>query len=154
MASYACITPWVTFTPTLSWVTNTTTTATYARQGNLLLMRITLVLAGAPDAAILAMTGGMPLGVVTDRVAMAAADDGSGNATRIPCGYGRIWDNSGGAAAYRGPIQVVQSENLQFVANMVTTAPSTMTDVSSTVPVTFAVNDRVYLYIEVPIVGW
>lgn len=134
------ITPWVSFTPTGSWTTNTTYTGFWKRTGDTMETQIKIALTGAPDAV--ALTINVPDGQTIDTGKLLGTED--------PFGFGYIID---GGAVFLGPVLFRYSSAI-IDCFICTTSPNTMTTVSATVPITFANTDEIYLNFKIPIDAW
>ncbi len=131
------------FTPTGSWVTNTTYYGTWSRTGRYANLNYVLELAGAPTAAVL--TVNLPTDIVIDTAAFP-------NSLAGPLGHAYLVDT--GTLTYVGVVQVSSSTT---VAPIVLVSSGTYTSGSSTtsaVPHVFANTDAIRFNISVPVVGW
>jgi hypothetical protein len=137
----------VTFTPTGSWSTNTTYTGSYSRVGQHVIINYKIALAGAPTAANLNLN--LPTGLTVDETALLESDTRA-NVTL----NGDVYDN--GSDRY-DVIAAYSFTNNRFdirVKSRPTTYIEQDTDVSNTVPITFASGDVITLSVRVPISGW
>jgi len=108
--------------------------------------QLAVVLSGSPTATTLSIT--IPNGAAVDETKLPTITAGL-----YIVGSFLVWDDS--LSALRGGGQVFYnrtSNNLDLY--IVTTAPNTSTQVSSTVPITFANDDYLSVYFSVPISGW
>ncbi len=139
-------TPIASWTPTGSWVSNSTYTGTQRRMGQYLLGTFKVATSAAPTAAALTIT--LPAGRTIDTTYMVDT-----NAALQLVGQGSVLD--GGTQFYQTQVAynstttvIVQSSNASG------TYATTATSVSSTVPITFGNTDEVIGTFMVPIVDW
>lgn len=126
--------------PTGSWTTNTTYAGFMRRVGDTLETFIQVETAGAPDAV--ALTINLPTGLVADTAKFAGSN---------PV-VGRGWTSDSGNS--RGYALVRLASGI-FACLHSSTGPSTMTAISSTVPITWGANDKLELMtFSLPIQGW
>lgn len=137
---------WVSFTPTASWVTNTTTTGKVRVSGDTATFNVNLALAGAPTSASLTIT--IPAGYTIDATKMAAAVSGV-----TPAGIG------GGAHSTTTLVQLFTAWDLTapqqfdvFFLSSVSTGAGTSVD--ATHPQTFGNGDVVNLVFSAPVTGF
>jgi hypothetical protein len=134
----ASITPWAAAAVTCNW-TNQATTSLMRRVGDVAEYQILVTCSGAPGAASLILT----LDQTVDETKTLAGS--------LPCGTGYINDSG----TVRGILMPVYADSSDTVtAFILTTSPSTLTNVSNTVPVTMGASDTVVLSVVVPITGW
>lgn len=143
------ITDWKSFTPTGSWTANGATYQGYYRRvGDTLCVRNKVTLGGAPDATTLGFN--IPFGLVIDTSKMYITV--ANTVPRVGQGIGR--DDSGSATF-----------EVNALFGSTTTITITYSDdgsaavllqavVNATAPITFAANDSIEVYYEVPILGW
>lgn len=140
---------WIAFTPTGSWVTNTTYTGYYSRVGDTLRCKVYWALAGAPNSAT-NLTINLPSGLTIDTTKLPNSN------TRNIFGFGNAsQDASSGnrylcAARYNATTNIQVSYHNKDASNNILSQGS----VSTTAPVTWASGDDGEIYFEVPIVGW
>jgi len=137
------------WTPTGSWVTNTTYTGKWRRVGDSMEADVFISLTGAPTATGLSINMPSGLSIDTTKVANSGVDStivGSGLVVQAGLSY---------------PITVVEiaSSTTIRVGTQTTvsgTNPQPITDaiVTNTVPITFASGATVAITFRVPIVGW
>lgn len=134
------------YTPTSSWVANTTPTGTYRREGAFMRLQLKAELTGAPTSA--SLTFDLPSGYLIDSARLNAAS------SIYVLGSGSCSDVSGGGLVFpcfpvysdTNTIQVITMEaSASYVQNV---------SVTQAVPVTFATGDSVVVTVSVPIVGW
>lgn len=136
---------WVSYTPTGSWVTNTTYTGFWRRAGDSIELQIRVATSGAPTAATL--TASLPSGLSIDTAKLNAAANTAGI-----MGTARARDNDG-TAVYGG--QPRYNDTTTVVPLIINAASTTFAAVNATTPFTFAANDSVEIYIAgLPISGW
>lgn len=132
------ISDWVSYTPTGSWVSNTTYTGRWRRVGDSAEIQYDLAIAGAPTSADLTLN--LPSGLAIDTAKLAS--------TTFPgVGYGSIFDS--GTRTY----EVIPTLNGTTVYLIHTESGNTGL-VNATNPITFAANDRVSVTLRLPITGW
>lgn len=143
----AVIGPWISYTPTGSWNTNTTYAGRYRRVGTTMEIEITLSLAGAPNSATLNGVT-MPTGFTIDTTAVAESSPAA--ATYI-VGVGNVYDSNPGVdydtMTYIDSISSGTFQPLYFTN-------SSGAGITQAAPVTFASGDRVHLRARVPINEW
>ncbi len=144
----APVTDWTAFTPTGTWVSNTSYTGYWRRNGDTMDLRIkVLVSGGAPTSASLTVT--LPFGSSVDTGKVVY--DGLSSAT---VGYGTIRDSA--SAPICGIMRSTSSTptllNVMYEDDGATgVIPST---VNQAAPFTFGDTDSIVMYATVPIVGW
>ncbi len=129
------VTDWQTYTPTGTWVTNTTYTGNWRRVGDSMEISASVALTGAPTGNF---TLNIPSGYSIDTTKSPASNPAYGIA------YGFV----AGTTRYSGTVRNNSSTSVQIVG------PSTSAAWNATVPATFANGDLVQIYFTVPIVGW
>jgi hypothetical protein len=134
----AVVGEWQTFTPTTSWVSNATATATYRRVGTNMEIYGTVACSGAPTAT--ALTIDLPSGYTIDTASMSAA--GTGRA----CGSGYARDAS--TSSYAIAPHVNDTNTLAFYAH------GGANELSASSPFTFGNGDAVHFHATVPIAEW
>lgn len=135
------------FTPTGSWVSNSTYTGWYWRDGDKLGMRVKIALAGAPTAATL--TVNLPTGLTIDTTKLPAT----------PTNHVFPSQMSGQGAAHSFVGGIVYSSTtavgVQSYQDGNNAAVMTLGATNATSPYTFANNDFIYFEVHgIPIVGW
>lgn len=137
----AVVGPWVSFTPTGAWTTNTTYTGRYRRVGQGMEIQYGISLAGAPNAANL--TVNMPPGFTIDTSALSL----SGSSTFERIGFCNIGDSGTGTLSgtmlynTTTTIQVYGSEDVAGYDSQL----------SQTTPITFASGDKINCWVSVPV---
>ena len=134
--------PWISWTPTGSWSTNTTYSGYWRQNGQDREYRVYITTSGAPTAA--GLTVNLPSGHTIDTTLILNANGGN-----YSLGYGGTFDV--GVNAY--PIRVGYSST-SAVAVLTTNAASTYTlgaTVTQLVPFTYGNTDRIDLFFKVPI---
>jgi hypothetical protein len=144
------ITPWVSFTPTGSWVANTTYSGFWRRVGDSIEMRIGIKTTGAPTAAGLTVTWHTPLGLTVDTAKipqpLATSND------RLACVQGIAIDAGVTTRVVAGFLSLSSSV---LTITCVGTAPNTEAAVNATTPITFGNGDGLFLTVApIPISGW
>ena len=143
----SAVTDWISFTPTGSWVTNTTYSGLWRRVGDTLEVAYNLLLGGAPTAA--ALTVNLPTGLSIDSAKIAGSVNGS---VVFPSG-GIARDN--GASDYPIRAGYNTSTSLAIYVDNASSTYGSNNQVSNTVPVTFGSPDNVWVSVSnIPIVGW
>lgn len=112
---------WEAFTPTGSWISNTTYTGQYKIIGDLMLARIKVALAGAPNST-------------------SDDSDVAENQFSIK-GYGVIYDAA--PATYDASVVVQDSSSIRILAKGAGASYVTLASVTQAVPITFASGDWV-----------
>lgn len=140
------ITDWINFTPTGSWSTNTTYTGRYRRVGSSVDVDMLILTSGAPTAATL--TVNMPVGVTID---VGALSDG-GNTNNDALGLVAILDN--GTTVFTGRVRYNGTSSLGIDVNLASGTYVERANVTATVPMTFASNDRIFIRYQVPVSNW
>lgn len=140
----AKITDWISFTPTGLWTQNTTYSGKYRRIGNTCEVWIDVMLSGNPNAAT--FTVEPPSGLTIDSNKINNATLGP------PVGIAIIYEDT---VAVRGGATVCYSSaSSVFYIRAITTAPNTVTDVTNTAPMSFGVNDRIFMLFSFPVEEW
>lgn len=136
------VTDWVSFTPTGSWISNTTYTGYWRRVGDSMEVQSKLALAGAPTSA--ALTINIPSGFTIDTAKLASSTQ---NLAKVGIG--------GGKSAGTG-IQVIVAYNTTTSVDVryQSAVTATSTAVTQAAPATFASGDEINVTYHVPIVGW
>lgn len=140
--------PWIAFTPTSSWIANSTHTGSYRRVGENLEIMYKTALTGAPTAATLNYT--IPLSAVIDTTKMLF--NGSTATSTNP--YSLVHLRCAGVA-YTG--SVIYSTTTTFDIYFKTISGSnvlTGNATNATAPGTFANADLVFVVLSIPVVGW
>jgi hypothetical protein len=140
-------TDWQSYTPTGSWVANTTYTGKYRRVGDSLELDVYLLLGGAPTAA--ALTVNLPSGVTIDTTKLSSG----GAALSTLLGSGVIRDE--GTASYSA-VAVYSSTTAVSIRYLDDAAAGVQhaNDVTATTPITFASSDKIHFRVSVPVLGW
>lgn len=134
---------WTAYTPTSSWVSNTTVTGLYSRNGQQLNASVKAATTGAPTTASLTFT--LPSGLSIDSAAMT---DTSASAGLL--GDCNISDS--GSISYRGFVYIQSSTVVKI--RYITTTNNEVADVTQAAPITFGNNDFVDCKFSVPIAEW
>ena len=133
-----------TWTPTGSWVSNTTYTGQWQRDGDHIAGWVQVLTTGAPTSATLTIN--LPSGVTIDTAKLAST---SQNDT---LGFGSVRDDSA-STAYPATVRYNSTTTLTVMTATSTTNP-TLAAVTQVAPMTFANLDTVRIYFRAPIVGW
>jgi hypothetical protein len=136
---------WNSYTPTGSWVTNTTYTGLWKRQGDTAEFQIKVATSGAPTAA--ALTATIPSGMNPDTAKLA-----DGGAVGDNLGTFKLNDSS--AVIYDG---VVRYSGTSIALMPLTVSSSLLTEptfVSNSSPIAFGTGDYVIIRFSLPISGW
>lgn len=137
----------IAFTPTGSWVANTTYTGFYWRKGNKLCMEVHLALAGAPTTATLTIN--YPTGAVLDTGQMIAAV--LAGFTPLPGGFISIRDDS----ATDGFVGWPYYSSTSALTCKKDDGDGTVSVLNQAAPVTFANLDSVdVVVLDVPMTNW
>lgn len=137
------------FTPTGSWVSNTTYTGNWRQVGEFAEIQIRVVTSGAPTSANLTIN--LPSGLVIDSSKLLQG--GAGFDEKLPSSSGRILDNGStyyDADAYYSSTTAILVKSLNASG---TYAANTGT-VTQSVPMVWTTGDELNLSFRVPIVGW
>jgi len=140
------ITDWIALTTiTGDWVANTTYTGTYRQVNDTMEAQLAIELSGLPTASTLSIN--IPNGESVDESKLPST------IALYNVGSFTVWDDN--TAEIRGTGQVLYNRATNDLdLYIVTTAPNTSTQVSNTVPITFANNDYLSVEFSVPITGW
>lgn len=142
-------TEWFSFTPTGTWITNTTYLGKCRRQGDLLQIMFDIALAGAPTSTTLSLNIPAIGGGVIDTSKYA-----SGTASLNSLGKGEIF-RSGTGRMHLDVIGNSTANTVTFESLPTSAAAQHFVDVlNATQPVTFASGDHVFGEFFVPISGW
>lgn len=137
---------WVSFTPSGSWLTNTTYSGFWRRKGDSIDLDITLVLAGAPTAASLTITM-LPTGLTLDTAKMSGV---VASASPTLNGHSFIFDAA--PEIYTGYARYSSST---VIAMYKDDGDGTVSVVNATAPMTFASGDNITVKLsDLPITGW
>ena len=132
---------WQSYTPTSSWVANTTVTGKYRRVGDSLEVEANLDLSGAPTSAELTVTIPSGLSIDTNKVTNTATYENS-------LGTATLFDS--GVRIYVAGIIYGDQTTVRVSHSEATNAGI----VSATSPFSFGASDSVTLKFKVPIAGW
>jgi hypothetical protein len=142
-ANGAYVGDWKSYTPTGTWVTNTTYTGMYRRVGDSLEGTVHVALSGAPTATTLQV--GIPSGLAIDTTKLTTA---VGSA--VPhLGMGSGYDGSTVKGFY-----VAYNNTTSVYLLYPSSTTGTISAVSSTAPSTWASGNYINVNFKVPIVGW
>lgn len=137
------ITDWAAFTPTGSWVTNTTYAGRYRRVGDSAEIQTFILTSGAPSGTLTALN--LPTGLVIDTSKLS---NGSGALNAL----GTITLTSGsGAKFWSGAVWYNTTTSVTPKSNIST---GDLGAITATVPGTFGAADGINITYKVPIVGW
>ncbi len=141
-------TEWISYTPTGSWVANSTYTGKWRRNGGDLEAQVYISLSGAPTATSLTIE--LPTGLTIDTSSLASA-----GAAFIEHVDSSVQINSGGGYA-PGILRYSDTNTLGvgYFASTSADSAASIIAVSSTGPAVFASGDKISIYYKVPIVGW
>jgi hypothetical protein len=147
----APVTDWVSFTPTGSWVSNTTYTGAWSRDGDSMKLVYNLALAGAPTST--SLTVNLPSGYSIDTTKFPGATAGN----RPVLGTARITAAGvtyNGRAVYNSTTSILIQYDLTVTGS--NPQPVVPASVTQAAPATFANNDFVVITISeaLPISGW
>ena len=135
-------TEWTSFTPTGSWTSNTTYSGFYKRTGDSAEIIALVSTTGAPTSTALTINLPSPLSVDSTKILGNAEFDNPGTALLRDFGTG-IFEGSVGYDSSNENIVVYGDQN-----------SGVSTNVTQTVPFTWANSDTVQIKITLPIVGW
>jgi hypothetical protein len=133
---------WVAFTPTGSWVTNTTYTGQWRRVGGDMEIDYKVALTGAPNAVTLSFN--LPSGYTIDTAKLAST------VAAKSLGYGGI---VAGGTFYRIDPLYGTTTSVTMWALSLNGSPFSF-NIDATHPSTFGNGDSVQIRVQVPIVGW
>jgi len=143
----AVLTDWVDFTPTGSWITNTTYTGKYKQVGDTAEIQYKLDLTGAPTATSLDLN--MPSGLSIDTNKLLSDPSGS----NIMSSFGII--NDTGFSNYIAfGIYVGNSTSFRVSCALSSGTFDTQSSVNATTPIPWGSGDALTVTIRVPIAGW
>jgi hypothetical protein len=142
----AAVSEWQSFTPTGSWSTNTTYSGKYRRVGDSMELAYYLLLGGAPTSAPL--TVNLPTGFTIDttKLALASADN-----SEI---LGNVMIRDAGTANFVGSASYSTSSALAIKVYDDASGGVAYSQVTQTIPMTFASTDTVLIRAMVPIAEW
>lgn len=146
VARGAVMSDWISFTPTGTWVTNTTYTGNYRRLGDSIYINYNLALAGAPTAASLRVN--LPLGLTIDTAKLPGFI-----ANTLPAlGKGLAYDVS---ADVDHILTAYYISTTSIGLGYQSSVTATQALVNATSPQTWATGDSVTVTVgPIPIVGW
>ncbi len=137
-------TPWIAWTPTGSWSTNTTYTGFKRRVRDTYEYQVMIALAGAPTTATLTVT-------LAETMDTAKLVNSVGTIPRL----GRADIRDTGAALYAGSVHYNSSTTvLVSVETLSVTVISIGSAVTQANPITFGNTDQIVLNFSAPVVGW
>jgi hypothetical protein len=142
------VTDWVSFTPTGSWVSNTTYTGQWRRIGDTMEIQYRLALSGAPTST--SLTVNMPSGYSIDTTKLPD----STNQIEI-LGFASLADAAGGNGTQLG--RAVYNSATSFSLGYyddTSSAVAVAGAVTQAAPFTWASGDSVTIVVSVPVVGW
>jgi hypothetical protein len=134
--------PWTAFTPTGSWVSNTTYTGLYRQVGQNYEYDILVTTSGAPTATTLTVT----LNATIDTTKMTTT-------TNFIMDLGQASIVDAGSQYYQGLVRYASTTTVGVFALATNGAWAVPGSVDSTIPFTFGASDFVHLKFSVPIVG-
>lgn len=140
------ITDWTSFTPTGSWVSNTTYTGRFRRVGDTAEYEVNILLTGAPTATDLNVT--LPSGHVIDTAKLVSTNTTTGGL--VPGGI-TTWRDDGVSNGASCQIYYVNSTTVAPTRDIGTGLASGITE---TVPHTWGANDFIRMSFKLPIAGW
>lgn len=142
----AVVTDWVSYTPTGSWVANTTYTGFWRRVGSKAELRIRATTSGAPTSAT--WTASLPAGLSIDTAKLTGADSSASFGTGIALA------NPG--VSYYEITAVYNSATTLKAVTLDNAAASVhiLFDLTDTVPNTFGTGSIIEIEASVPIQGW
>ncbi len=142
----AITTEWLSYTPTGSWVTNTTYTGKFRRVGDSMELLVDIATTGAPTATNLNFT--IPSGYTIDTAKLSG-----GTSNQQPLGVA-VYSDDNGTVAY-GPSTVKYNDTTSLRCVYSSVAANSEAGVSNTVPFTWGNTDSAKINVfKLPIVGW
>ncbi len=145
IGSTVVVTQWASFTPTLSWVSNTTSAGYWRRVGDQMEVELYLTTTGAPTSANLTLT--IPNSQTIDTAKM------NGQTTNFSLGVLSILDS--GNTHFQGRVGYASSTTVQMDVTKVDATYAAVADpITQAVPMTWANGDRLHATFSVPISGW
>lgn len=139
------VTDWVSFTPTGAWVSNTTYTGYWRREGDSLRYIVYITLAGAPTSAGLTVNY-LPSGLTVDTTKIGATV----GSVKVGDGF-----TKSAGTSYKVECQYNTTTVLTvIIPNAASTSLLTSSAVTQALPATYASGDNVYITGIVPISGW
>lgn len=133
---------WETFTPSITWSTNTTAQAWKKRVGDEMWIKGYISLSGAPDTRTLQLTIPEGKSIDTNKVSGVNNDWIEGKIS---------WTDNGTGSSI-GRIRYINANTVNFSA--VSTSTNYFSDITQAVPITWASGDAVHFELKVPIEGW
>lgn len=143
-ATGAVMSDWISFTPTGSWVTNSTYTGKYRRVGDSLEMTAKVILSGAPTSA--ALTFNLPSGLTIDTAKLDTP-----SIYKNSLGTSQLWDNST-SLAHSAQVAYSTTTSVAVIYQGELTGQQLL--VTQAQPFTFAASDQAEIRFIVPIQGW
>lgn len=140
------VSDWEDFTPTGTWTTNVTYSGKYRRIGDSLEADIFININGQPDNITLQIDVPLSLSINVNKL----ASEGAGGST-IKVGDARYLD--AGLAQAMGQVGFIDANTLRPILERVIGNNDT-TNVTRTLPHTWASGDAIHLQIKIPIAGW
>lgn len=144
--SIATVTPWVAYTPTGSWVSNTTYTGLWRRVGDTLEARAKAATSGAPTNTQLTIS--IPSGLTIDTTKLLTTTQGFASI------LGEVVAVDAAAAIYFGAVVYNDTTSVYGYVFSASGAYAQAANFSTTAPFTFGSGDSVEFKFKVPIVGW
>lgn len=140
----ANVTDWVSFTPSVTWTTNTTNTGTWRRVGDSMEVIIKSAFAGQPAAGGAVIT--VPNGMSIDTTKLVSTNG------RSQVGAGIFDDTSGSAHVCTVTYTSATTVSVRLTDDAATGVITST--ISNTSPVTIASGDECNCWFRVPISGW
>ncbi|MGZ3794776.1 MAG: hypothetical protein ACXVB1_00320, partial [Pseudobdellovibrionaceae bacterium] len=137
---------WVSYTPTGSWVSNTTYVGAWRKVGDSMFVQGKIALTGAPTSATLTIN--LPSGYTIDTSKLA---EGSTANRTLP--NSTAWIVSAGLA-YTGNVSYSSTTAVQITTLLGSTSANNTGTVTQAIPGTFTNGDLIDFSFQVPIVGW
>ena len=143
----APVTDTVTYTPTGSWVTNTTYTGSYRRVGDTAHITVLVTTSGAPTVASLTINNPPGLVIDTSKILTTTSD-------QTTLGTALVFDN-GGAGSYPGAaVQYNSTTSVRVLVGNASATYVTGTVVTDGLPMAFNAGDSVVVSYAIPVLGW
>lgn len=135
------------FTPTGTWVTNTTYNGRMNVDGGWANIITQVVCSGAPNSTILFVNTPYGLNIDTSKI----INDGTNQASTI---LGHIYVRDFGNSTYPGTLSLQSATSVSPNTFLTSGTRQILDAISQAVPMTFGAQDSVVLNFRVPIVGW
>jgi hypothetical protein len=142
LESSAVVGPWQTFTPTGSWVANTTYTGKFRQVGQNLQVEVLVATSGAPTSATLTIN--LPSGYTIDTTKMV-----SSSAEQF-LGYGVV--NDSGSTFYTAQVDYNNTTSVRLLQSEAASTYVRNIALTQAVPITWGASDTLRVFFTVPVV--